>query len=105
MIFGLSPYLASHLLGHFDLVAAWVLPLFALTLRRARATWSPLRWAVGAGLVLTATAYTAYYYVVYLLFFLACYLIVWLEWPPMRWSSESADTGGAVDPARHWWRS
>ncbi len=30
VIFGLSPYLAAHLLGHFDLMAAWVLPLFAL---------------------------------------------------------------------------
>jgi hypothetical protein len=29
VIFGLSPYLAAHLLGHFDLMAAFVLPLFA----------------------------------------------------------------------------
>ena len=49
LIFGLSPYLASHLLGHFDLVAAWVLPLFALTLRRA-AQPGARSWAVVAGL-------------------------------------------------------
>jgi hypothetical protein len=91
LIFGLSPYLASHLLGHFDLVAAWVLPLFALTLRRA-AQPGARSWAVVAGLVLTAAAYTAYYYVVYLLFFLACYLIVWLEWPEMRWSRRAQTT-------------
>ena len=34
----------------------------------------------------------AYYYVVYLLFFLACYLIVWLEWPEMRWSRRAQTT-------------
>ena len=30
VMFGISPYLASHLLGHFDLIAAWPLPAFAL---------------------------------------------------------------------------
>jgi hypothetical protein len=83
VIFGLSPYLASHLLGHFDLIAAWLLPLFALMVRRQMASASN-RWAIGAGVVFTATAYTAYYYVVYLSFFLAVYLIAWLEWTPVR---------------------
>ncbi len=32
LIFGISPYVAVHLLGHFDLVAAWPLPLYALFL-------------------------------------------------------------------------
>ena len=57
------------------------------------------RWAVGAGLVLTATAYTAYYYVVYLAFFLAVYLIAWRGLAPVRWIDASADAGGAADPA------
>ena len=35
VIFGLSPYVAVHLLGHFDLVAVWVLPGFALALHHA----------------------------------------------------------------------
>src|SRR5262249_51653421 len=35
VIFGLSPYVAVHMLGHFDLVAAWTIPLFALALDRA----------------------------------------------------------------------
>src|SRR5439155_19071337 len=30
VVFGLSPYIAVHLLGHFDLVAAWPLPIYAL---------------------------------------------------------------------------
>jgi hypothetical protein len=85
VIFGLSPYLASHLLGHFDLIAAWVLPLFALMVRR-QVTSTSNRWAIGAGIVFVATAYTAYYYVVYLGFFLAVYLIAWLGWSPVRWS-------------------
>jgi hypothetical protein len=72
VMFGLSPYLAVHLLGHFDLVAAWVLPLFALALRRAvRGSDAS---ALGAGLVLTITAYTTYYYVVYEGFFMVVYL-------------------------------
>lgn len=88
VIFGLSPYLASHLLGHFDLMAAWVLPVFALLVRRSLASGSN-RSAAAAGVVLAATAYTAYYYVVYQLFFLAVYLIAWLDWSPVRWLSRT----------------
>jgi len=58
--FGISPYLAAHLPGHFELVAAWVLPAFALLLRRAVRSDSS-RAAIGAALVLVATAYTTYY--------------------------------------------
>ena len=65
IVFGLSPFLSVHLLGHFDLVAAWPIPLFALALRRAIGTPST-RAAAAAGLVLAATAYIAYYYVVFL---------------------------------------
>ena len=76
VIFGLSPYVAVHLLGHFDLVAVWVLPAFALALHRAVRRGSN-RAAVAAGLVLAATAYTAYYYVVYLCLFTVAYLTAW----------------------------
>jgi hypothetical protein len=62
VIFGLSPYIAAHLHGHFDLVSAWVLPAFALAMRRA--VQGSNRAAIGAGLVLAATAYIAYYYVI-----------------------------------------
>ena len=88
VMFGLSPYLASHLLGHFDLIAAWVLPLFALLVRRALTSGSN-RAAIGAGVVLAATAYTAYYYVVYLSFFLAVYSIAWMDWCALAWSSRT----------------
>ena len=35
VIFGLSPYVAAHLLGHFDLIAVWVLPASRCALRQA----------------------------------------------------------------------
>jgi hypothetical protein len=77
MVFGLSPYLAAHLLGHFDLMAAWVLPLFALLLRRALGGSKAA--AVGTGAVAVVTVYTTYYYVVYLAIFAAAYLFAWLH--------------------------
>ena len=64
LVFGGSPYVSAHLYGHFNLTMAWTIPLFALAASealRAPATW----WAFVAGLVLGATAYIDYYYVVY----------------------------------------
>jgi hypothetical protein len=92
VIFGLSPYLAAHLLGHFDLMAAFVLPLFALCVRRAMRAGSAA-WTMAAGLVLIATAYTTYYYVVYLFFFLAVYSIASLDWRPVRWAPRAPSPG------------
>ena len=83
--FGMSPYLAAHLLGHFDLVAAWLLPAFALLLRRAVRSDSS-RAAIGAGLVLVITAYTAYYYVIYIGFFTVLYMFAWLDVVHLSWS-------------------
>jgi hypothetical protein len=90
LVFGLSPYLAVHLLGHFDLVAAFTLPLYALAFREALGDSHTIadpqsasrnrQWAaVAAGVVLAATAYIAYYYVVYLLFFTIVYLLAWVS--------------------------
>jgi hypothetical protein len=85
VMFGISPYLASHLLGHFDLIAVWLLPAFALLVRRAVHAGST-RAAIGAGVVLAASAYIAYYYVVYLGFFLAVYLLASLDAVQVAWS-------------------
>jgi len=79
VLFGLSPYLAVHLLGHFDLMAAWTLPLYALALRQALHRGSGAA-AIAAGLALGATAYIAYYYVVYLGFFTIVYALAWVDW-------------------------
>jgi hypothetical protein len=76
VMFGLSPYVAVHLLGHFDLVAAWVLPAFALALRGALRRGST-RATIAAGTILAATAYVAYYYVVYLWLFAIVYATAW----------------------------
>ena len=72
--FGGSPYIAAHLLGHFDLLTAWVIPLFALSLRRSLRTGS-VRAAIGAGLCVAIAAYAAYYHVVYLAVFAATYTL------------------------------
>ncbi|HUP38718.1 MAG TPA: hypothetical protein VM115_01250 [Vicinamibacterales bacterium] len=72
--FGGSPYVAAHLLGHFDLLTAWVIPLFALALRRSLRTGS-VTAAIGAGLCVAIAAYAAYYHVVYLAVFAATYTL------------------------------
>jgi len=64
VIFGGSPYLFTHLLGHFNLIAAWGLPLFLLCLLRARDR-AHGGWAAAAGIAAVAVAYTDYYYLVY----------------------------------------
>jgi hypothetical protein len=81
IIFGCSPFIASRLNGHFNLIHAWTLPLFALAVieyldARRRG------WAVAAGLTLGATAYIDYYFVVYQLVLLA--LLV--AWEARRWT-------------------
>ncbi len=72
--FGGSPYVAAHLLGHFDLLTAWVIPLFALCLRRSLRTGS-IGAAVGAGVCVAIAAYAAYYHVVYLAIFGVTYTL------------------------------
>ena len=72
--FGGSPYVAAHLLGHFDLLTAWVIPLFALAFRRSLSTGS-VTAAIGAGLCVAIAAYAAYYHVVYLAVFAATYTL------------------------------
>ena len=66
LVFAGSPYIAGHLLGHFNLISAWGLPLFLLCLLRALERRS-LTWSAAAGLCVVAVAYTDYYYLVYCL--------------------------------------
>ena len=73
VVFGVSPYVSVHLLGHFDLIAAWVLPLYALSLRRSVES-SSRGWSIATGACLAVSAYVAYYYVAYLLFFTLVYV-------------------------------
>jgi hypothetical protein len=64
IVFGGSPYIAAHLNGHFNLTTAWTIPMFAIAASEA-IRGSTTRWTVLAGLLLGATAYIDYYYVVY----------------------------------------
>jgi hypothetical protein len=90
LVFGGSPYLAAHLNGHFNLTTAWTLPLFALAVgsafgdpqrvalqpsrgsRRAALLGPRLLPSIAAGVILGATAYIDYYYVVYEIAFAIC---------------------------------
>ncbi len=72
--FGGSPYVAAQLLGHFDLLTAWVIPLFALFLRRTLKT-GRVAPAIGCGVCIAIAAYAAYYHVVYLAVFGLAYAI------------------------------
>ena len=69
-IFGTSSFVSAHLNGHFNLIAAWTLPLGCLLMWNARESASVVR-AVLAGLAVAAAAYTDYYLFVYLCVVLA----------------------------------
>ena len=81
--FGGSPYVAAHLFGHFDLLTAWVIPLFALLFRRALIDGRVMP-AVAAGLSLAIAAYSAYYHVVYIALFAIVYTAAWWNFCHVR---------------------
>lgn len=62
LIFGGCSYLTGHLYGHFNLTSAWTVPLFAMA--ALEAVRGRKAWAFIAGVVLAATAYTDYYYLI-----------------------------------------
>ena len=92
VIFGLSPYVAVHLLGHFDLVAAWTIPLFALALERALR--GSRMAAIAAGTTLAATAYIAYYHLVYQCFFAVVYVAAGVGGLRLRAATTARTPGG-----------
>jgi hypothetical protein len=74
MYFAAAPYFSAHLLGHFNLVPAWMLPVFAWVWMRSLQPGAPVGFAGLAGLALVATAYSDYYYLVYLCAFMVATL-------------------------------
>ena len=80
IIFGMSPYIAAHLNGHFDLIMPWTIALFAFTVPEA--IRGSIKWAILSGAVLALTAYVSYYYVVYEVALAVC-LVVLNAW---QWS-------------------
>jgi hypothetical protein len=71
LTFAVSPFVTTHLLGHWNLIHLWPLPLIALVFPRALDAPPRWRFAVLSGAVLTASVYTDYYVAVY-----ACVLVV-----------------------------
>lgn len=65
-LFAFSPFFVARSTGHFSLVAAMPLPLFALSMLRLEET-RQVRWAVAAGALLTSALYCDPYYAVYCL--------------------------------------
>jgi hypothetical protein len=64
IVFGCSPYIGSHLQGHFNLLAAWVLPLSMLVTPQVLERRSRGR-IVAAGLTWGTLVYVDYYYAVF----------------------------------------
>ena len=82
-LFAASAFVQVHLLGHMNLVHAWVLPLFALAMSRVIQRPSVIS-AVVLGIAAAITIYTDYYYAIY------CVLMA-LTWGLMRTFTISAD--------------
>jgi hypothetical protein len=86
--FATCAYLTVHLLGHVNLIHAWVLPLAALALIAFAAAPSLVR-AGGVALAFAATAWSDYYYLVYASLFAGMWLalLTWsveVTWPVSR---------------------
>jgi hypothetical protein len=92
VIFGCSPFIAAHLTGHFNLIHAWTIPLFALVWLGAMQ--GNARAALAAGALLGATGYIDYYFVVFEIAFAVCTYVMH-TW---RWSASE-------QPLRGIWKS
>jgi hypothetical protein len=82
VVFATSAFISSHLLGHFNLTSAFVLPLFALACLPA--VQGSVRAGLATGVVVAATAFIDYYYVVYEIAMGTCFLLL----AAARWSIE-----------------
>ena len=99
VIFGGSPFLMVHLLGHFNLTSAWGIPLFILLLLCALERTS--RWAAPfAGVVIVLIAYTDYYYFLYASLFAVCYLAT--RWVHVHHQSHGERSRPIARSAQRW---
>ena len=74
IIYAGSPYMVSHLQGHFNLIHAWTIPVFAYCVLEALERHS-IAWSIAGGVVLGATVYVDYYLLVYSVILLGCLVI------------------------------
>ena len=65
VVFGTSTFIGAHLMGHFNLIAAWIVPLVCLLAWDASESTS-LRRSGLAGAAVAAAAYIDYYLFVYI---------------------------------------
>jgi hypothetical protein len=65
LIFGTSSFVCARLMGHFNLIAAWILPLVCLLVWKASESTSRIRGGL-AGAAIAAAAYIDYYLFVYI---------------------------------------
>ena len=73
LIYAFSPYMLTRSLSHFNYLSSEWIPLYVLCLIRLVET-KDQRWAWGSGLCLLLTAYSDYYYLIYLTLFTAFFL-------------------------------
>ncbi len=78
-IYAGSPFVTAHLLGHYNLIHVWTLPLFALVFQRALRSSSRMLGSA-AGLVLGLILYIDYYFLVFALG-LGVILVLWQAHP------------------------
>jgi hypothetical protein len=78
-VFAGSAYIWIHMLGHFNLVHAWVLPLTAWAWIRLLEAPAVARGVI-AGIAFTAAAYTDYYSLVFAAIFAVGWMLL-LMWP------------------------
>jgi hypothetical protein len=91
-LFACAPYFEAHLDGHFNLIAAWGLPLFAWLWLRALGRRQTTA-AVAAGAAAVLVAYTDYYYALFACVFATCVLAY--RWLRATW--KTAGTRGRRD--------
>jgi hypothetical protein len=75
VIFGTSAFVSAHLRGHFNLIAAWMLPLVSLLMINALERPTATRGLL-VGVALATAAYTDYYLFVY---GIAIVFLLWLS--------------------------
>lgn len=89
-LFACAPYFEAHLDGHFNLIAAWGLPLFAWLWLRALGRRRVVT-AVAAGVAVVLVAYTDDYYLLFTGVFAICVLAH--RWLRVTWTRRSGTRG------------
>ena len=101
IVFAWSPFVGAHLAGHFNLIAAWVLPLSALLFLRTLED-DGLAARIGTGITFGAIAYVDYYLLIYaggLALVILTHRCCRLQWQPSgrrSWSRATIALGAVL---------